>query len=486
MGATEGVALPDEELPEHPMTPSVATRAVESQIRVLFLMRVLSSLVTGPATPRSMQVDHTNANRLTRNPDWQNRLAEVTEMMREMSAQTDPQEMVKRYRERMRNIFPMDAFVAISRRGLESPLYMVTRASSWHEDLDPWQHRDQLPVYDSGLLGKLLYDAQAAYIPNVTFDEGDPIGEYLNGSKLLVAIPAFEDGEAINMFVVGQRELEGFDPVDLPDMVWRTNLFGRATGTLVLKRELDKAYQQVDQELKTVAEIQRSLLPENLPKIETLDIAAHYETSARAGGDYYDVFPLEHGKWGFLIADVCGHGTPAAVLMAIMHALAHTFPGVVIQPSDLLDYVNNKLAAHYTSDGNFITAFYAIYDPRDRTLTYSSAGHNPPRIKRCSDGSMFILDQAQSIPLGIVDDTKYEQETVQLIEGDQVILYTDGITEAFNDNEELYGTKRLDSVLEDCGIDALALIESVLESVDAFTQGRPADDDRTLLVLKVR
>ncbi|GAB5496731.1 MAG: hypothetical protein Phyf2KO_18110 [Phycisphaerales bacterium] len=431
-------------------------------------------------------MDHTKANRLTRYPDWQNRLTEVTEMMREMSAQTEPQEMVRRYRERMRNMFPMDSFVSISRRGLQKPQYMVTRASVWDEELDPWLNRDKLPVYDSGLLSELLYREEAVYIPEVNFDDNDPIVQYLGDAKLLVAVPAFDEGEALNMFVVGQREQDAFDPVDLPDLVWRTNLFGRATGTLVLKRELDRAYDQVDQELKTVAEIQRSLLPSKLPKIDTLDIAAHYETSARAGGDYYDVFPLENGKWGFLIADVCGHGTPAAVLMAIMHALAHTFPGVVIQPSDLLDYVNNKLAGRYTSDGNFITAFYAIYDPRDRSLTYSSAGHNPPRVKRCSDGSMFILDKAQSIPLGIVDDTKYEQETVQLIQGDQVVLYTDGITEAFNDNDELFGTDRLDSVLENCGIDANALIESVLESIEQFTGDRPADDDRTLLVLKVR
>jgi sigma-B regulation protein RsbU (phosphoserine phosphatase) len=430
--------------------------------------------------------DLTNANRLTRHSDWQKRLYEVTEMMREMSSQTDPQEMVNQYSERMRQMFPVQAFVSISRRGIESPGFMVTRASVWESELDPWLNRDKLPVYESGLLQRLLYAGEPAYIPNPKYDHDDPAIKYLGESRLLICIPSFDDGEALNTVVMGIDDPGSFDPVDLPDMVWRTNLFGRATNTLVLKRELDKAYDIVDQELKTVAQIQRSLLPEKLPDIPTLDIAAHYETSARAGGDYYDIFQLDEGKWGFLIADVCGHGTPAAVLMAIMHALAHTIPGHVIQPSELLSYVNDKLAEHYTSDGNFITAFYSIYDPSDRTLTYASAGHNPPRVKRCSDGSMFVLDQAQSIPLGIVPKNKYEQHTVQLLQGDQVVLYTDGITEAFNDDEDLYGTDRLDGVLEHCGIDALALIETVLESVENFTKGRPADDDRTLLVLKVR
>ena len=333
-----------------------------------------------------------------------------------------------------------------------------------------------------------LQRAKPSYHPEpVDFDDERPDRSSISARrKVLISIPSFDDGEAINMVVMGIEDPDSFDPVDLPDMVWRTNLFGRATNTLVLKRELDQAYDIVDQELKTVAQIQRSLLPAKLPEIPTLDIAAHYETSARAGGDYYDVFQLEDGKWGFLIADVCGHGTPAAVLMAIMHALAHTIPGDVIQPGELLGYVNDKLAQHYTSDGNFITAFYGIYDPSNKSLTYAGAGHNPPRVKRCSDGSMFVLDQARSIPLGIVPETKYEQHTVELVSGDQVILYTDGITEAFNDNDQLFGTERLDAVLEHCGIDAHALIETVLESVERFTEGRPADDDRTLLVLKVR
>lgn len=418
--------------------------------------------------------------------DWRERLRDVTEMMRELSTQTDPQEMVRRYSDRMGQIFPAYAFVSLSRRDLQEPLFRITRASKWETEVNPWEEKDALPVHDAGILQKLLYDGEPVFIPEPEIDESDPAYEYLHGSKSIVAIPSYDAGEALNMVVMGLDESGEFNPADLPDMVWRTNLFGRATGTLVLKQELDRAYEQVDRELKTVAEIQRSLLPAELPEIEGLDIAAFYQTSARAGGDYYDVFPLAHGKWGFLIADVCGHGTPAAVLMAIMHALAHTFPGDVIQPSDLLDYVNSKLAEHYTADGNFITAFYAIYNPEDRTLTYASAGHNPPRVKRCADGSMFVLDKAQSIPLGIIPDTAYEQASIKLQEGDQVILYTDGITEAFNYHNDLFGTARLDAVLETCGVDASALITSVLHSVERFTDGRPADDDRTLLVLKVR
>ncbi|HED53395.1 MAG TPA: stage II sporulation protein E, partial [Phycisphaerales bacterium] len=356
--------------------------------------------------PREIIVDHTDDNQPAsainaHQTDWERRLHEVTEMMREMSSEDDPQEMVKHYRERANRIFPVDAYVSLSRRGLEYPFFRITRASIWDDELDPWKHTDKLPIYDRGIFQELLYTGLPVYLPNLKIDEADPAHEYMGDCASVIAIPAFDDGVARNMYVMAQKSCDAFNAEEIPDMVWRTNLFGRATHNLVLKRERDRAYEQVDSELRTVAGIQRSLLPAELPKIETLDIAAHYETSTRAGGDYYDVFNLSDGRRGFLIADVCGHGTPAAVLMAITHALAHTIPIKDPSPSQMLGYINEKLVEHYTNDGTFVTAFYCIFDPVTRDLIYASAGHNPPRVKRCSDGSMFILDQAQGIPLGI-------------------------------------------------------------------------------------
>src|SRR5207244_5583976 len=124
--------------------------------------------------------------------------------------------------------------------------------------------------------------------------------------------------------------------------------------------QLAKALSDLDGELQVVGEIQRSLLPRELPKIEGIELAAHYLTSARAGGDYYDFFPLADGAWGLFIADVSGHGTPAAVLMAITHAIAHAQPGKHTPPGALLQYLNNQLARAYTRDGTFVTAFYAM------------------------------------------------------------------------------------------------------------------------------
>src|SRR5262249_58491975 len=123
-----------------------------------------------------------------------------------------------------------------------------------------------------------------------------------------------------------RRDAAAFAPEHFPQLVWMSNLYGRATHNLVLSEQLKEAYEAVDHEMRVVADIQRSLLPAAMPPIPTMALAAHYQTSHRAGGDYYDFFPLADGKWGILIADVSGHGTPAAVIMAVAHNPAHPLP----------------------------------------------------------------------------------------------------------------------------------------------------------------
>ncbi len=125
-----------------------------------------------------------------------------------------------------------------------------------------------------------------------------------------MAIPHYDQGVALNMVVLLEQEPAAFDPEKFPEWFWVSSLFGRLTHNLVLRDELKHAYEIVERELKVVADIQRSLLPQVLPAIPGLELGAYYQTSQWAGGDYYDFFPLPDGRWGILIADVSGHGTP--------------------------------------------------------------------------------------------------------------------------------------------------------------------------------
>jgi sigma-B regulation protein RsbU (phosphoserine phosphatase) len=414
------------------------------------------------------------------------RMAFIVATMREMSLQNDPVEMRRLYAARMKQVLPTDAVVSLSRRDLEWPRYRVTRSSRWTQEVNPWKQQHLLPLFEGGLIAELIYGDEPQLFDDLDIDPSDPAAEYINGFRSMLAIPMFDHGMALNMVLLLRRPPHAFSRQQFPEVVWMSNLFGRATAHLLASERLKEAYESVDYELQVVGEIQRSLLPAKMPVIPTLSVAASYHTSHRAGGDYYDFFPLPEGKWGILIADVSGHGTPAAVLMAVTHSLAHTYPGRPTPPSEMLNYLNGRLAALYTTQSDtFVTAFYGIYNPADRSLTYSSAGHNPPRLKRCADGTLMALNGARGLPLGIDPDQQYRQQTQILIPGDELVLYTDGITEADNGHGELFGLERLDKVLENCAIGAGDLVKAVLASVEEFTAGTPAHDDRTLLVAKV-
>jgi sigma-B regulation protein RsbU (phosphoserine phosphatase) len=420
------------------------------------------------------------------NGDWRGRLAFIVKTMREMSRQTDAQAMVRAYGARVRQLMPADRRVSLSRRDLASPRFRITRSSTWEGEINPWKEKDRLPLLEGGLFAELIYGDEPRILDDFRIAPGDPAAEFLAGQRSLLAIPLYDQGVALNMVVLMRQEPGAFQPEQLPQTVWMSNLFGRAAHNLVLSEELREAYNTVDREMKLVAEIQRSLLPAQLPPIPTLDLAASYQTASRAGGDYYDFFPLSDGKWGILIADVSGHGTPAAVLMAVTHAIAHTHPGPSLPPGPMLDYVNRHLTARYTAQSEtFVTAFYGIYDPAKRELAYARAGHNPPRLKRCANGTLTALDGVDGLPLGISADENYREARQRLQPGDQVVLYTDGITEARNPAGDMFGLRRLDESLACGAFAASELLGAVLDVLARFMAGRPADDDRTLLVARV-
>jgi phosphoserine phosphatase RsbU/P len=413
-------------------------------------------------------------------------MALIVETMREMSHQTDPQAMVRVFGKRSRDLLPIERSVSLSRRGLPSPEYRITRSSTWKNDINPWREKDRLPILKGGLLGELIYGDEPKIIDNLEIADDDPGAEYLAGQHSLMAIPMFDQGVALNMVVLMRSEPAAFSYEQFPEWVWFSNLFGRATHNLVLSGQLREAYNAVDQELKVVGDIQRSLLPARLPNIPTMDVAAYYQTSKRAGGDYYDFFPLPEGKWGIFLADVSGHGTPAAVLMAITHCIAHTHPGPPTPPAEILSYLNFHLATWYTAfTGTFVTAFYGIYDPGKRGLAYACAGHNPPRLKSHQERSLVVLNGVNGLPLGVDIEESYENGFQALNSGDQIAFYTDGITEARNPAGDLFGTQRLDAVLSECIPEASKMLDAVLRAVDEFAADYPADDDRTLLVASI-
>lgn len=422
---------------------------------------------------------------------WQQELEIIDRTMKAISGVSDPEELVQAYWSGVGELIAIEDYVALSRRGVEPPEYLITRSSRFTENPNPWTERERLPRLTGGLLGEIAYGNAPAVIEDLParLAADDPARFYLEGFGALVALPQYDAGEALNVTMLLLPPGEPIDYAMIPMMHWQAGLFGRGTQNLVLRNQLGDALASLDRELQTVGEIQRSLLPSNLPAIGGFDVATYYRTSARSGGDYYDFFPLADGQWGIFIADVSGHGTPAAVLMAITHAIAHSQPGTHTPPAALLEYLNRELASSYTQGGKFVTAFYAVLDPNRHTLTYSRAGHNPPRLLR--QGAVHSLDAIGQLPLGIAAEVAYDQKRVTLERGDLLVLYTDGITEALAPASDsaprrMFGVPRLDAVLRECdAASAEARIQSIRAAVDAFCAGEPPLDDQTLIALRV-
>jgi len=252
-----------------------------------------------------------------------------------------------------------------------------------------------------------------------------------------------------------------------------------------LKSELQHQRDQLEKELQVVSEVQRRLLVKKIPEIDGIECAVHYETSRYAGGDYYDFSLLPDGRWGFFMADAEGHSAPAAVLMAMTCALFRSYPGVSGNPGDVLKYVNRSLLR--VNDKSFITAVYAVHDPKDKSLKFSCAGHPPPAIYRIDDNQVVEAVGESVFPMGIYEYDTVATGSVHLQSGDRFILYTDGLIERFNPSGKPYTKERLLQQFEAIGRNApRKIVDDVIADIERFAEGRPAEDDMAILVCAVK
>ncbi len=249
-----------------------------------------------------------------------------------------------------------------------------------------------------------------------------------------------------------------------------------------LKREVEIQKNQLEHELQVVSEVQRKLLPKKLPEIQGFKLAAHYETSRYAGGDYYDIIELSENRWGILIADAEGHSAPAAVLMAMTCALFRAYPNSPDDPAVVLRYLNEHLCK--VAEPSFMTALFAVYDASRKTMRIARAGQPLPMIYRASENKAFELDCPGVYPLGI-EPYAIEVPTteVALSPGDRFLVYTDGLSERFDTEGNSYGEERL---LKPLAAENPAgprdVVSAIMADVDRFAGDRPADDDQALLL----
>lgn len=239
--------------------------------------------------------------------------------------------------------------------------------------------------------------------------------------------------------------------------------------------------QKIEKDLELARNIQRNLLPKKIPEPKNFDIAAINIPARQVGGDYYDLIRLKNGKLLVVIADVSGKGMQAALLMSNIQAIIKTLSKFEYSLDEATNLLNDLIAEN-TSNGSFITMFWGVLDDETGEFTYTNAGHNPPLLVR--DDKIIKLNEGGMI-LGVLPTMiSYESKTVQLKEGDKVVLFTDGITEAMNEKNEEYGDERLEKlVVENKSDSAEKLFNEILSDVTRHVSGAEQSDDITLLVI---
>lgn len=301
---------------------------------------------------------------------------------------------------------------------------------------------------------------------------------------VLLIIPMKIKGETKGLIILGQRKT-GIEYTK-SDIEFISSVGSLAIISIENARLFEETLekQRMEKDLELARNIQQNLLPDKIPSMEKFEIAAFNNSARQVGGDYYDLVKLDEHHTLFAIGDVSGKGVQAALLMANLQAFLQSIAKQNF-PLDNATNLINDLVSGNTTMGSFITFFWGILDEENMKLTYVNAGHNPPLLLR--DGEITKLKKGGMI-LGVMETTiPYESETLELNSNDKIFLFTDGITEAMNKEQEEYSDERLEKFVVGLSEEnAESALDKVSSDVAKFTEGAEQSDDITCLVINVK
>jgi sigma-B regulation protein RsbU (phosphoserine phosphatase) len=278
--------------------------------------------------------------------------------------------------------------------------------------------------------------------------------------------------------VINRLDNNPFDSDDLDLFIALCSLAAIAIENAKMHKSLMEK-QRFVRDMEFARTVQESFLPQKAPEISSYKFSAHYTPAQEVGGDFYDFIYFDRERTGVVIGDVSGKGVPAALYMAKLGSDLRTLAFTEKDPASTLGKLNSLLAER-SRRGMFATLLYLELESGNRRLTISNAGHLPPLIKK-SDNTIIKLATAGGSPLGILPGMAFGQETATLEPGDTVVMYTDGIIEAMNAKEELYGYERFEALVRKSASDPDSLKSAIIDDVNRFTGLSPQHDDMTLV-----
>jgi serine phosphatase RsbU (regulator of sigma subunit)/putative methionine-R-sulfoxide reductase with GAF domain len=309
--------------------------------------------------------------------------------------------------------------------------------------------------------------------------------EKVLGTEQAFAFPLNARGQLVGAMVIGSTiEKENGRSLSTRRLNILTGIAHQAATAVVNHQLYQEAAERsrLERELDVARDIQASLIPDGEPDIPGCSVASHWLAARQVSGDFYDFIPLQNGNWGILIADVADKGIPAALFMALCRTILRTVAISRNDPAATLIRANEIINKDTQSD-LFVTVFYAIWEPDNQQIRYANGGHNPPLLLR-QDGECSLLKE-HGIALGVLPEIEMKSHIVQFLPEDRLILYTDGVTEAMNEDLDEFGMERLrQAAMNGSHLSARHIAQNITDAIQTHAGGTPQFDDITLVVMK--
>ncbi len=341
--------------------------------------------------------------------------------------------------------------------------------------------------YSTTIVGQVVSKREALLTNNAQYDKRFAPSEsiIMRGLRAILCAPMLiqEQDRMIGVVYVDTAMQAGaFKPDDKALLIAVSGLAARAIENARLYL-VAKEKGRLEHELQMASEIQRNLMPSQMPHTPGYELSPYWAAAREVAGDFYDAFPLEDGAFSAVIADVSDKGAPAALLMAVSRTLIRSYAHAGLPATEVVRRANDLLMVDTEQSGMFVTLYFSRFYP-DGSSEQVNGGHNPPALYRHSTHEVEFLPRGGRA-LGWFPDNPVKEVRLQLQPGDFIVYYTDGLTEAENAQAEQYGEERLTRIMQQVGgQSANEIRDAILNDVQAFCAGQPAFDDLTMLIVR--
>jgi sigma-B regulation protein RsbU (phosphoserine phosphatase) len=332
-----------------------------------------------------------------------------------------------------------------------------------------------------GLVGQAAQTMQAILVPDVSKDPRYIAANPETRSEL--AVPLIYKEKVIGVLDLEHTRRGFFTEEHRRTITTLAAQVAIAIENARLYEQIAQQERRLERDLALARELQMRLLPQTLPQLGHLEVAAKFTPARAIGGDLYDFIPYSLSRLGIVIGDVSGKGAPAAIYAALVSGILRSHAPIEPGPAEMLSAVNLSLAERRI-EAQFVSLIYAVWDDEHRTLLVSNSGL--PRPVLVHEGSNSIIE-ATGLPLGLFDDASYDEFRFKMKPGDMFVFFSDGILDARNRQGELFGRGRVDKIIGECADQSAdAVVAALFKAVAEHSAGVEAFDDQTVLAIKVK